>query len=761
MDDTNTGAANQLETPEDAGRGEAGEVARWQMEIDLSSKVEKKWRDKANKAIDRYRDEGERTDWKFNIYWANVETIRPVLYNTMPRLDVRRRFKDSDPVGRVAAEIIERALEYSINSYDFDEEIDNIILDYLIPSRGVARVRFEPTIEKKPLPDSSLDADIPDVDAGIDDVTESPDQTYEEMTYARCYIEHVAWDRFRRGPGITWKEVPWVAYEHQLTHDEVEKQFPGFGSKVDYDIVMEGVEKERADKNPSVFKRVRIWEIWDKTGKKVRFLAPSVTDQFLKVEQDKLNLEGFFDCERPLYAVKTSTSLVPQVEYEMYKDQAKELDRVTGRIAKLVTTLKQRGIYDSTITEFKELLKAADNEMIPTSTSAPAMQMGGLDKAVWMLPIADAAAVLKQLLDYREQVKQTIYEITGMSDILRGATEPDETLGAQKLKAQTGSRRIQRRQRDVQRFIRGLLRKKAEIIADNYTPQLLSLMTGIQLPSEMDKQQLQSQLAPHPPLQGQPPVAPPQPTPEQQKLLDSPTWEDVMGVIKNDLIRSFRVDIETDSTIAADQEGDREQVTEMIKGIGGFVESVGPAVENGALSIDTAKKILLSAVRRFKFGREVEDAIDQDTGQPQQQKPDPEMAKVQAQMQLEQQKLANAKELEQFRAENDAKVAVATQQAQAMQDAEQQRTESARKDRAMELEHEAKTKQMLLAHQLEMEKIHMQSGAKLQEIRADADVDSQARAQEQRHDLLNTGVNFVADLAKAEHGASIQPKGNL
>ncbi len=700
----------QIEKPEDAGKGEAGEVNRFLMEIELAGKTEKEWRKKGQKAIERFRDEKERKEWSFNVYWANVETIMPLLYSTPPKADIRRRFKDADPVGRIAAEVLERAVEYSIDAYDFDEEIESVLYNYCIPSRGVARVRFEP------------------------EITESEDgegNSFEEMTYARTYCEHVPWDRFRRGPGFTWKEVPWIAYEHQLTRGEVDKKFPGFGSKVDYDVVMEGVDRKVADSEPSIFKRVRVWEIWDKQTLKVRWLAPSCITNFLAVEDDKLNLEGFFDCPRPLYAVKTATTLVPQVEFELYRDQAKELDRVTMRIGKLVSTLKQRGIYDSTISEFKELLKAEDNEMIPTSTAQTAMNMGGLDKAIYMLPIEQAANILKTLLVYREQVKQTIFELTGLGDILRGQTDPDEPFGSQKLKAQTGGKRIQKKQREVQRFIRDLVRKKTEIIAENYTPQVLSQITDIQLPFEADKQAAQMQIQ-QAQLAAQQTGQTPQLDPKLQAVLQKPSWEQVMQIIQSDALRRYRIDIETDSTIAADQEAEREQVTELVQGIGGFMKDIGPAVENGVIDLDSAKKILLSCLRRFKLGREVEDVIEEGMDKPPPQKPNPEAAKAQAQAQIEQQKMQAEMQLEQFRAQNDAKVAQAQQQAQAQQDLVSQQAEAARKKQEMQLEHESDTKKLLLQHQLDIEKLRAEQAAKLQEIGVKAEID---RRNAQEHEV--------------------------
>lgn len=627
MHDTLAQVSGALEKPEDAGKGEAGEVKRWLMELDLSDKVERPWRGKAKDALKRYRDDdGGRKTFQFNILWSNTEVLRPNLYNSTPKADVRRRFRDEDPVGKYAALVMERALDYSIDTQDFDGVMNEIILDYLLPSRAVARVRFEPSFTEKQDPDS---------------------KPYQSLSYARCTVERVPWDRFRRGPGITWQEVTWIAYEHQLTRQEIEDKFgKEFADLVQWDVVMDGISEEKAAEEPTVFKRVRVWEIWDRLKRQILFLAPSCKDRFLKREDDKLNLEGFFDCERPLYAIESGNTLVPQVEYEMYRDQARELDRVTLRINRIVNTLKLRGIYDAVIPEMKSVMKAEDGDMIPTSTSGPAMQAGGLDKAVWMMPIAEAAAVLKELLLHREGLKQTIYELTGISDVLRGSTDPNETLGAQQLKAQSGSMRLQRRQRDVQRFIRGILRKKAEIIAENYTPELLALMTGVKLPTGEQKQQAQQQLAM---MQQQaamnqaqgvqtPPA--PAPDPELQQAASLPSWDEVMQVLKSDLLRSFRIDIETDSTIAADQASEREQVVELMTGIGTFASSVQPLIESGAMSMEAAKKIMLASLRRFRLGRDVEDAVEQDAAKPAPQKPDPKMAEMQMKAKMAEQDLA-------------------------------------------------------------------------------------------------------------------------
>jgi hypothetical protein len=80
--------------------------------------------------------------------------------------------------------------------------------------------------------------------------------------------------------------------------------------------------------------------------------------------------------------------------------------------------------------------------------------------------------------------------------------------------------------------------------------------------------------------------------------------------MRDDKQRSFRVDIETDATISGDYVADQKAITELLKGISAFIHDAGPAVQAGYLPIEAAKSMIMAAVRRFKLGREVEDALD-------------------------------------------------------------------------------------------------------------------------------------------------------
>lgn len=608
----------ELETRTDAGKGPRGQVAYWVKELDLADKREKVWRKEARKTIERYRYDSRQEGVKrHNILWSNTETMRGLLYGKTPTPDIRRRFRDEDQLGKQVAEVLERAVSFAMDEYDFDDAMGNTVLDYLLPGRAVARVNYKPSFTEK------------EGEGG---------GKHEELAYQQVSCDTVAWDDYRQGPGGKWGDVPWVSFRHTLTREEVKEKFPDFADAgdipLDYCTINDEDDSKRED---DVFKRLLVWEIWDKAKRQVVFIAPSYEVGPLLIEEDKLKLQGFYPIPRPMLAIQSPNSLSPIVEYKLYRDQAEELDNLTARIDWIVKSIKVRGIYDSTMKEISGLLAAGDNELIPAESVAALYERGGLEKGIWMFPIQTSAAVLVQLMQQREIVKSEIYEITGMADIMRGLSDPNETLGAQQIKSNWAGTRLQLRQKEVQRFIRDLVRLKVEIIAEKFDPETLQIMTGQQVTPEM------------------------------------------VAIMRSDASRDFRIDIETDSTIAGMQQDEQKNITELLSGVAAFVDGIGPAVQGGFIGAEAAKAMLLSAVRRFKLGREVEDALDQMGQQEQPQQPQIPPEVQQAFQQMQQQMQQMGQELEQAKAgeaEKMAKIQADQQAHTAKSQIEQQRIEA-------------------------------------------------------------------------------------
>mgnify|MGYP003633500932 FL=1 len=709
--------SDYIEDKSDVEKGSDGVVKRWMLEIAAADKAEKDWRKTAEEAINIFHSDLTSSGYSssnkgtFNILWANTETVRPALYNSAPKADVRRRYRDKDPVGKAVSEVCERAVNYTIDCQDFDSPMINAVNDMLLPGRAITRVRYVPSFtptdkKEEEVEEVTENAEGEELNTevlrGSEEDQRDSDDPAEELVYEEINYQSIQWDDFKRGPGKQWEQVPWIAFRHKLTKDEIAEKFPDFVDTVGYDATVTDNEynsEENEEKVQQIFKRCVVWEIWDKDTKKVIFIAPSYKDKALSTEDDPLGLRDFWPIPKPLYAIESSTTLIPTTKYSKYETLAKELEIITNRIRNILNGLRLRGIYDSRIGEMSKLFEAFDNNFIPSENVAALIESGGLDKAIWTLPLDMYSQVIVRLYEYRQGLLAQIYEITGISDIIRGATNPNETLGAQEIKANFGSQRLQREQREVQRYARDLIRMSVELIAEKFDLDTLRLMTGLNFPTneqkmaaqqQMQAQQMQAQqMAMMAQQGGQPPQQPPQPDPEILKMLEMPSWEDIQAVMQNDMMREYRIDIETDSTIQAQQQGEQRNITELLSGITDFMNGVAGPVQSGVLTIDAAKQMLLAAVRRFKLGRVVEDSIE-DIEAPEAQQGPQGIPEEQVQQQMQQVQQQAEQQIKQVTQQSMQQAKEAEQKAMGMAKEAEQRA----MQKAQEAERNAKFYEM-------------------------------------------------------------------
>lgn len=580
-------------------------VAYWLKEIKAAKKREARYRKMGNEVMELYGADGTEDDYEtpFNILYSNTETLRPALYSAQPRSVVQRRFKDDDPLGKLASDANRRMLDYHLDTNKEDYETLNdamgsAVLDALLPGRGMVQAKYDANFV-------AIDEPRPPDEHDDDPVTETPRAEYAEKEQV-CY-ESVLWDKVHFGYAKKWQKVPWLAYESHLTKEEVAGLL---GKKIAVKLTYskkEGDEEDKSgkeDEQDGARKTACLYQIWDKAGgRKVRYISPNYVEGELKVDDDPLGLTGFFNTPRPLVFVEKTSSLVPTAPYKMYKSQADELNRITRRIKKITEAIKARGLYlGNKGSDIEKLMEKDDNALVPLEASS----LMGLDKGIgdmiWMMPLGELITVLQQLYQARDACKQVIYEITGIADIMRGSSNASETLGAQKIKNQWGTLRLKRMQAEVQRYVRDLLRMTAEIAGEQFDEETWAKMTGLPFMLTAQRAQLDQQVALYT-QSGQP--LPPQ----LQQQLGVPVWGAVLKVLKDDAERAFRIDIETNSTIQPEAAEDQEGITQLLTAFGQTMQSIGPLVIQGVLPFQAAQNLLLFISRRFRFGDQIEDEI--------------------------------------------------------------------------------------------------------------------------------------------------------
>ena len=538
----------------------------WQNELEQASQFERDWRERGNRVVERYRDErgggsgiGPITS-RFNILWANTETLKGALFARMAKPDVQRRFPDPNPAARQVAILLERTLSYDLDTYDASRPLKSALEDYLLPGRGVVWVVYEPIIIKEKIKIEVKDDDI--------DIVE--EEEVEHVGDQRCRFEYVHWQDYRESPSRRPEDATWRARRHLFTRDEL----IGRGFAHAYEVPLTWMpDTDSNEQLDEIYNRAEVWEIWDKVQRKRLFVSSGFKD-LLAEDDDPYQLEDFFPTPVPLIAVRTNNTSIPVPEFTLYQDQADELDRVTSRITHLIEGLKRRGVYDSSVPELANLATAGDNDFVPSENFSSLAQKGGLSVVFQTEDISQISTVLQGLYTQRAQVLQIIYEVTGISDIIRGGgTKASESATAQQLKAQYGSMRLRLRQDVIQKYIRDLFRIKAELIAENYEPEILERITGMEVTDEM------------------------------------------LQIMRNDKTRHYQIDVETDSTVFADEEEMKRTRVEFANVMGGYLVQAIEATRAAPELTPIAFEILKFVAGAWKIGRNFEDVIDETEAQ--------------------------------------------------------------------------------------------------------------------------------------------------
>ncbi|MFD9899509.1 hypothetical protein [Mesorhizobium sp. NPDC059025] len=605
----------------EAGKGAAlrDTGRKWLERIKAAEADEKTFLDDAAVATAVYRGKGApKTDgssdtapFDFNILFSNVETIVPAVINSAPAPDIRRRFGADDPVARDFAQLLERAISVQIDDSRLQSELEAMAQDGFLAGRGVVRLRFmsdfvggETTDEelKRIAEDNDSDASADDADRGDHDAGNNAGG--EHLANERIVFEAVSWRDYRHGKAKRWDQRPWEAFRHSIASD-------------DYDRFVDGalVALQADDSSDRDDSDHEVWEVWDRKSRAVLFIGAG-DGKVLKKVADPLGWSGFFPTATPVQPIEVNGNLEPVNPFSIYRRLADELDTTTKRIRVITRQLKVKGWYGVSPTDVQAVLEADDNEFVPVADAEVWAKNGGLQAAVLFWPVERLIVVLAQLYGLRDQTKQAIYEITGISDIVRGASNAAETYGAQQIKSQWGSLRIHKMQRMIERASRDLFVMMAEVIPAKFSPETLQKMTDVQLlPSAQDL----TPVAPKPLPQGLPPEAVAQ---AQQAAAQEASQAEAArqkklqhlaalnGLMHERVTAGYRIDVETDSTVRADVSRKKQEATEFMSASSAFFASVGPLVQQGVMPANAAITIYGSFARLFNLGKAIEDVLD-------------------------------------------------------------------------------------------------------------------------------------------------------
>lgn len=609
----------------------------WRKNIRRSERYfEREWWPRARRIVRRYRDDRDNTDdtrvRRYNLLWSNVQTLGPACYSKEPKVEIYRRYDDDDPVARVACQVLERSLKFGCDTDDFNSVMVQSRDDYLLPGRGTSWIRYEPVLAQlaspQPAPElppeqansqpqSSSDSLSPassDQQGSQSSEAEPPPQ---QLVWERAPNDYVHWSDFLHEPCAIWSEVGWGARRVLMTRPQAEVRFGAQrAAQLSYDRKIKTDVKETNRRIASVEEagdRTEVWEIWDKVSRKAIWLSFDYEADVLDERDDPLTLENFFPFPKPLYATMTTDRLVPVPDYTLYQDQATEIDTLTARIALLQRALAVRGTYDSSNKNLAELLtERPENALIPVDNWAAFAEKGGLKGQVSFVPIDMIALVLKELVAQRALLIQDVYQITGIADIVRGASSPSETATAQRIKGSFATLRLDDKRKAIAIYARDCLRLKAEVYSSHFESSTLREMSGF------DKMVEVAELA------------------KQNPQMVEQLWEEIMKLLRSDKMRYFEMSVNVDSMVDPDRQQERQDVTQMLEAVGGYLEKALAIGGQAPELVPALGQMLLFAMRKYggdarELEGTMERAVQQLAQRPAQgQQPNPDMIKAQA-----------------------------------------------------------------------------------------------------------------------------------
>ena len=617
---------NLLEEAEDAFEDWNSCCDRIELRYASLTRLNDKWRDR-----------------EFQMFWANMEVIKPSIYAKPPVPAVSQKFKDRRPVTQAAAEFLERCLTVTFDIGGIDELMKLIRDDLGITDRGVAWLRYE---------------------SGNDGSYYDHEKVCFDFKNRRDFLHSIS---------RNWREVTWVAGASYMTRKEARKRFYKSSGdeyqRADYKIDKESQEVGGADRR----QRAKFWEIWSKDDRRVVWVAEGC-DKILDEADPHLDLRQFFPCPKPAYGTVQRGSLVPVPDVLQYQDQLDEINMLTGRIHALSDAVEAKGFYPSGASEIAEAVKTAVTMKSPGEILVPVANwaaFGGTKDVIIWLPIAEISQTIINLVTLRKQVIEDIYQITGLSDIMRGETDPQETLGAQELKSQYGSTRIRDKQQELVRLARDMVEIASEIITEKFDPVTMVEMSQTQLPTQQMQERQVNQIVSAAQAQIQQALANPQiaqqaqqnPQMAQQlmqqlqqqtqaqvnKIQQQANLDQVLHLLKDDRTKCFVLDIETDSTIMADENAEKQRRTEFVGMLGTLLPQLGQLVTADPKAAELCGQLLKFSVAPYRAGRQLDGVIDEYIEQKkamadQPQQDNPAMAANKTQIQIEQMKQETAKQ---------------------------------------------------------------------------------------------------------------------
>ena len=582
---------------------------------------------------------------RFPLWWSCWKIRQPITLARLP-VPILQDTQGDDPIGRTACVVGERLTRSILKTFDAFSEFSAANDDFLVTNFGWGRVyyRITESVEEErvrlqridPMPQMGPDGQpMPQEqeqpvfldESGqevVEGVLEDEDGYYflsgEEVTIENeeVYFEAGLFSGLLVDPDAPrWNKVNRVAFEQEYSYRDFKVKF---GQAALDTIAQSKLEEHRTGKP------IIVYEYWDKLLKECRYLAESSEDFFQpaqmraatnvanleEVEElgemdhsDLYGLSNFFPCSEPLLMNASTVSFWPTPEYFQVCDIIDDVHGIVRRMVLLTRAVRVRFLFDSSVKELQSLVserEEADGIGIPNLQQALMGGKGDLASLVAYFPTEELIKGLQNMYVAFEQRLNMFYQITGISDLLRGQTsDVEKTYGERQLEGKFALNRIEPFQRKIQKWIKDNYQLMMELALKMFSEETLD---DYIMPETLDDE-------------------------------DKQRYPAALELLKSNKRSRFRVDFETDSMIAINQEWKKKQAIDLANTLTKAMESTAQVAESQPELAGTELKVLKHMIGEFSDGKlfidEIQDSIEQvieRVSQPKQDGPNIDLEKL-------------------------------------------------------------------------------------------------------------------------------------
>lgn len=522
---------------------------------------------------------------RFNMYWSDTQTILPAIYSKTPIVISKKRLDADDKLANTGSIIDERLGQYLVDFQPFDQVMEACCLEFANCNRTSARVFFSARVAKENVRIAVIQSPeqifITQDGQPADPTQIQQDEQglfilreQETITEEKVILRAISWCDILLAPGARTEEESWFkAFRIPYSKEEAEEKFGK--EKLTYLKPVEYYGDKNKKKSTNHYE---VWEVWDKRTKTVKWLSESCKHEYLKVEQDIYELDGFFPDTPILINSKPKDSLYPTTEYEQTKDCYQKLHKLYRRINRMIDAIRPRFFYDSAVDNLDTLVeKALDGMGIPLNNFADLNAKGGIGNVIQFFPLEQYVKALQQLRAEFQSQKEDLYALRGIPDVVRGVSDPRDLATSQMIKGKWASLRFSRKQKGFQAFVRDCIQLMVDLALEKFSTQTIMDIVGYEFLDPEDK----------------------------ARFLPA------LKMLKNDKQRNIRVDIETDSTILLNEDEDKANRLELLEKVGGYISQTARAIKEEPAVAPAMMSILMHTVRGYRQGKQAEDEIQQ------------------------------------------------------------------------------------------------------------------------------------------------------